>query len=183
MNSIDLPDGVDIIELTMHRDHRGAFTEAFREQWFPELHVKQWNIVHSEKKVLRGVHFHKKHTDYLILAAGRAVFALADLRKNSPTVGLTTLVEASGEHLRALIIPPGVAHGFYFFTSAIHVYAVTEYWDEDDELGCRFDDPDLGINWPTTAPILSDRDAHLPALHKVAHLVPEYQIPTEECAP
>jgi dTDP-4-dehydrorhamnose 3,5-epimerase len=55
-------------------------------------------------------------------------------------------------------VPPGVAHGFFFPEESVHVYAVSETFDPEDELGCRWDDPETGLDWPCTAPLLSERD-------------------------
>ena len=68
------------------------------------------------------------------------------------------MVELIADAPLALSIPPGVAHGFYFDESSLHVYAVSHEWDPSDELGCRWDDPDLGIAWPCSAPLISGRD-------------------------
>lgn len=65
---------------------------------------------------------------------------------------------------RAVVIPPGVAHGFYFPVPSIHIYSVTEYWDPADELGCQWSDPELGIPWDVRNPQISPRDAALPSL-------------------
>ncbi len=84
---------------------------------------------------------------------------LRDLRRGSPTEGLSTIVELGRENPAALVIPHGVAHGFYFPEPSLHVYAVSEYWDPTDELGCRWDDPELEIPWPTETARVSERDA------------------------
>ena len=108
----------------------------------------QWNAVWSEAGVLRGVHVHVRHDDYLTVPVGRASVGLRDLRRGSPTEGLTALVELGREQPGALVIPHGVAHGFYFHEPSLHVYAVSEYWDPADELACNWADPELGIEWP-----------------------------------
>jgi dTDP-4-dehydrorhamnose 3,5-epimerase len=170
-----LPEGVSLIPLEMNRDERGVFTEIFRESWFPRFRPIQWNVVTSDANVLRGVHVHRNHSDCLLLVQGRALFSLHDLRRGSPTEGRVSLVEADGGTLRALVIPPGVAHGFYFHTPSVHVYAVTEYWDQDDELGCHYADPELRILWPAERPILSERDKNLPALSEIRDLIPPWR--------
>ena len=148
----------------MHHDPRGAVTEVFRESWETGIAPVQWNVVRSEAGVLRGVHVHVRHDDYLILLDGRALVGLRDLRPHSPTSGRTCLFEMRGDELAALTIPPGVAHGFYFPEAAVHLYAVSEYWDPADELGCHWADPALEIPWPAEPAILSTRDAAAPPL-------------------
>jgi dTDP-4-dehydrorhamnose 3,5-epimerase len=121
----------------------------------------QWNVVRAQARVLRGVHGHWRHRDYLLCIAGRMQVGLRDLRRDSPTRGLAAVVEHDAERPSAIVIPTGVAHGFYYPEPAIHAYAVTETWNPDDELGCRFDDPQLGLRWPDASPRLSQRDSTL----------------------
>ena len=80
------------------------------------------------------------------------------------------MVEMRGEDLSALLIPPGVAHGFYFHEPSLHVYAVSEYWEPADELGCHWADDGLGLRWPDPAPLISERDAALPPLSELKRL-------------
>ncbi|MCU0494658.1 MAG: dTDP-4-dehydrorhamnose 3,5-epimerase family protein [Chloroflexaceae bacterium] len=164
IQTAQLPLGVELRQLTMHRDDRGSFTEIYRAMWPTGVQPIQWNLVQSAAGVLRGVHVHVRHADYLIIAAGRASVGLHDLRSDSPTAGKAALVEMCGEHLAAITIPPGVAHGFYFHEPSMHIYAVSHYWDTADELGCRWDDPALAIPWPKARAHISPRDAALPGL-------------------
>jgi dTDP-4-dehydrorhamnose 3,5-epimerase len=159
-----LPDGVELHRLEPHADTRGVFTELFRDSWGFGVAPAQWNAVRSEENVLRGVHAHWRHTDYLTLVAGRATIGLHDLRETSRTEGLGATVELAADEPHALVIPTGVAHGFYFREPSIHVYAVSHEWDPADELGCRWDDPELGIAWPCTNPHISERDQALGSL-------------------
>jgi dTDP-4-dehydrorhamnose 3,5-epimerase len=159
-----LPQGVSLRPLHGHQDERGSLTELFRASWDTGIHAVQWNYVESEGSVLRGVHLHLKHSDCLILLSGHATIGLRDLRRDSSTPGLTALIELLGSDRRALTIPPGVAHGFYFHKPSTHVYGVSEFWDPQDELGCHWADPDLEISWPNAAPVISARDAALPSL-------------------
>jgi dTDP-4-dehydrorhamnose 3,5-epimerase len=135
------------------------------------VHPVQWNAVTSETGVLRGVHVHPRHDDYLVIVKGRGTVGLRDLRRGSPTEGLATTVEMHGAHPSALIIPHGVAHGFYFHEPSLHIYAVSHYWDPADELGCRWDDPALEIPWPVTEARVSERDAALPGLDSLLRRV------------
>jgi len=153
-----LPAGTALRSLEAHADARGAFTELYRREWGTGVEPIQWNAVRSEAGVLRGVHVHIRHDDYLTVPVGRASVGLKDLRRGSPTEGLAALVELGEEHPAALVIPHGVAHGFYFHESSLHVYAVSEYWDAADELACNWADPELGIPWPVATALVSDRD-------------------------
>lgn len=167
-----LPQGVSLRSLQTHHDERGSLTELFRASWETGIDAVQWNYCESEARVLRGVHVHLKHSDYLILLRGSASIGLRDLRIGSPTESMTALVEMQGRKLHALTIPPGVAHGFYFHEPSSHLYAVSEYWDQRDELGCHWADPALEINWPQVAPLISARDAALPSLGELVESLP-----------
>jgi dTDP-4-dehydrorhamnose 3,5-epimerase len=154
-----LPHAVIWRDLKTYSDHRGDLTELFRAEWQSAPASIQWNFVRSKKNVLRGVHVHPRHDDYLIVLQNRMVLGLKDLRGDSPTYNLTTIVELEGEYLSAIHIPHGVAHGFYFPSDTLFVYSVNHYWDASDELRCRWDDSELGLDWPTMSPLLSDADS------------------------
>jgi dTDP-4-dehydrorhamnose 3,5-epimerase len=163
-----LPSGVTLTALTPHIDERGVFTELFRVSWELGVSPVQWNSVSSKTNVLRGVHAHVRHTDYLTLAVGRATIGLYDLRPGSLTEGLGTTVELDANAPTALVIPVGVAHGFYFHAAhSVHVYAVSHEFDPADELGCRWDDPELDIAWPCSEPLISPRDHTLGPLSEL----------------
>lgn len=153
-----LPAGTLVRELEAHGDERGVFTELYRLEWETGVRPVQWNAVRSEAGVLRGVHVHIRHDDYLTVPYGHAVVGLRDLRRGSPTEGLSALVELDGNRPAALVIPHGVLHGFYFLEPSVHVYAVSEYWDPSDEPGCHWADPELGIPWPSSSARVSERD-------------------------
>mgnify|MGYP003939067931 CR=1 FL=1 len=107
-------------------------------------HDKQWQIA------------------FLLLAHCRRRSASGSSRcSGSPTEGLGTTVELDASAPAALVIPVGVAHGFYFHEPSIHVYAVSHEFDPADELGCRWDDSELDIAWPCADPLLSQRDQGL----------------------
>jgi dTDP-4-dehydrorhamnose 3,5-epimerase len=166
-----LPAGTSLHPLDAHVDDRGSLVELWRASWPSGARPVQWNGSRSAANVLRGVHIHVRHTDYLVVVMGRAVIGLRDLRGDATTVAL---VDLDGDAPEALVIPPGVAHGFYFPEPSLHCYAVNEEFDPTDELGCRFDDPALGIPWPTTDVVLSERDRDLPLL---AELMSSHRLP------
>jgi dTDP-4-dehydrorhamnose 3,5-epimerase len=166
-----LPHGVRLTPLAPHSDDRGTFIELFRAEWETGVEPIQWNAVHSEAGVLRGVHVHPRHDDYLTLVRGRATIGLRDLREDSPSVGATACVELSAERPAAISIPHGVAHGFYFHEASTHIYSVSHYWDLADELGCRWDDPALEIPWPQRTAHISPRDE---ALQPLAALLEQF---------
>ena len=164
--------GVRRLSLEANPDSRGALTELCRHSWLEASEVPvQWNLVRSDAGVLRGLHWHNVRFDYLVPVSGRIVVGLVDLRVGSPHERVATTVELRTER-DALVIPPGVAHGFFSPEPTLALYAITEFWDAADEFGVRWDDEDLGVPWPgdVREPTLSDRDAALPSLAGAAPL-------------
>ncbi|HEY1116898.1 MAG TPA: dTDP-4-dehydrorhamnose 3,5-epimerase family protein [Acidimicrobiales bacterium] len=163
MSSVALA-GVRVVPLTAHQDDRGQFVEVFREEWdLDGLRPLQWNAVRSEPGVLRGVHVHPTHADFLTVLAGTLVLGLHDLRPESPTSGQSRVLTIEAHAPVAVAIPPGVCHGFWFPEPSVHLYGVDSYWNLADELGCRWDAPELGLDWqPAADPRLSDRDRQAP---------------------
>jgi dTDP-4-dehydrorhamnose 3,5-epimerase len=171
-----LPAGVSLTKLETHHDHRGSLTEIFRVGWIdPDASPAQWNFTVSEAGVLRGVHLHLSHTDYLVVAEGRADIGLRDVRRGSPTDGLATIVAMNAEEPSALTIPPGVIHGLHFRERSIVLYGLSEEWDLADDLACRWDDPDVGIPCGVTSPTISERDAGAPSLRDLLAAVEHAQ--------
>lgn len=159
-----LPHDLRLSALAPHRDDRGTFLELYRAEWETGVEPVQWNAVDTEAGVLRGVHVHPCHDDYLTVVRGRATIGVRDLREGSPSEGAAACVELNGESPTAISIPHGVAHGFFFHEPSTHIYSVSHYWDLADELGCRWDDPRLEIPWPHAEARISPRDAALPSL-------------------
>jgi len=150
-------DGVRRHALERHSDHRGELVELLVDDWFEDFNAVQWNYLRSEANTLRGFHCHVKHVDVVMPLAGEVVIGLKDLRDDSPTLGRSeqfTVMPSS----EAILIPPGVGHGFYFPSTSVLVFAVSRRWDPDDELRCAWDDPDLGLEWGCSDPRLSDGD-------------------------
>jgi len=173
--SAQLPQGVVVTELAMHPDSRGVFTEVFRVEWDTGVSPVQWNVVRSEAGVMRGVHVHPTHDDYLLIVSGQATVGLRDLRRGSDTHGTVATVDLSSDDLRAISIPHGVAHGFLFHTPSMHIYAVSHYWDNADELACFWGDEDLEIEWPFHPKLVSERDAATPPLAQLLTEIEPYQ--------
>jgi dTDP-4-dehydrorhamnose 3,5-epimerase len=158
--------GLELLELPAELDERGSLVELCRNEWLGGDHPVQWNAVTNRPGALRGVHWHNRHVDYLAAAHGRVVVAAVDLRVGSPSEGTALLVELDAEQPRALLVPAGVGHGFYSAGASVLMYGVSAYWDPDDELGVRWDDPALRIPWPdeAAAATVSARDAAFPPL-------------------
>jgi len=167
----EVPKGVILRDLITCEDHRGALTEVFRARWAGEQGFVQWNYVQTAGNTLRGVHVHPTHSDYLVVLKGRLLLGLRDLRRTSSSFGSSTLIELRGERLQGVFVPPGVAHGFYFPETSLYIYGVTDYWNLADELGCRWNDPELSIQWPDIDPVVSERDQFAPTFQGLMELL------------
>jgi dTDP-4-dehydrorhamnose 3,5-epimerase len=159
---LDLPQGVAVHELDCIADHRGSIVELDRRSWHPDDVPLQWTLCRSGPGVLRGPHLHKQHADRLVVLDGALVVGLVDVRRECSTPGLRSTFALAP--LRVLTIPPGVVHGFYSQTATTSLNATSHEFDPADDLEVRFDDPDLGLEWPTTDPLLSTRDRDAPTL-------------------
>ena len=158
--------GAVIIEPQVYGDTRGFFMETFQaERYSKQAHIDlpfvQDNHSRSTRGVLRGLHFQKtKPQGKLVRVVRGEVFDVGvDLRKDSPTFGNWQGVWLSEDNHRQLWLPPGLAHGFIVTSdSADFEYKCTDYYDPNDE-GCLiWNDPDIGIDWPSEGPLLSDKD-------------------------
>jgi dTDP-4-dehydrorhamnose 3,5-epimerase len=171
----ELPE-VLIIDPKVHGDERGFFFESFNERNFREatgitLDFVQDNHSRSARGVLRGLHYQlPPHAQgKLVRVTAGTVFDVAiDARRDSPRFGKWVGVELSGENHRQLWIPPGFAHGFLVTSSsADFLYKTTDYYTPQAERALRWDDPQIGIEWPLPAgmqPAVSGKDAVAPLL-------------------
>jgi dTDP-4-dehydrorhamnose 3,5-epimerase len=166
--------GVLIIEPVVFGDDRGFFLETWRDNQYREFGIResfvQDNHSRSGKNVLRGLHLQRKNPQgKLVRVARGAVFDVAvDINRRSPTYGKWVGAELNDKNLRQLYVPPGYAHGFCVLSDVVDfLYKVTTYYERADEIGVRWDDPDIGIQWPITNPLLSDRDKVLPFLNAI----------------
>ncbi len=166
--------GVIIIEPDKFEDHRGHFLEVYQYERYREAGIEatflQDNLSFSRKGVLRGLHYQYPHQQAkLVFVAEGEIFDVAvDIRRNSPTFGKWTSVILSGKSMRQIFIPEGFAHGFCVLSdTATVIYKCSAYYAPGSEGGVLWSDPDLGIEWPIDAPILSEKDAGLPRLKDI----------------
>ena len=155
---LELPEGVILRTLTRHEDARGSLYELYRAEWTPVPPFLQWNVARSVPKVLRGVHVHPRHCDYLHVLTGEMRLGLHDLRPDDPAARTTCVVTLQGADPTVIFVPPGVCHGFFFPVETTYIYGLSTGWSMNEELGCRYDDPALGLDWGVSAPLLSPRD-------------------------
>jgi len=161
-----------IIEPKVFGDDRGFFLETFQAARYAELaniHLPfvQDNHSRSRKGVLRGLHFQKRHPQGKLVRVVRGeVFDVAvDLRRDSDTFGQWHGLVLNEDNKRQFWVPPGFAHGFLVLSDvADFEYKCTDYYEPTDEGVIRWDDPELGIQWPSDLDIqLSEKDAKAPS--------------------
>lgn len=165
-------DGVKLMRLIRNTDARGVFTEVFCSHWQSGIDPTQWSLVQSEPGVLRGMHMHLRHDEYFMLISGKVTLGLHDLRPDSPTFGSGCTYELTRPDC-FVSFPSGIAHGWLFHEPTIHLQAVSESYVDyhlDDNLGCSWDDPALGIDWPFEPTIVSPKAAAFPPLGTLQRL-------------
>ncbi|MFD0697771.1 dTDP-4-dehydrorhamnose 3,5-epimerase [Paenibacillus sp. GCM10027628] len=171
--------GLLIIEPDIHEDHRGFFMESYSKLKYAELgiitsFVQDNHSLSVGAGVLRGLHYQvnpKAQTKLVRVVSGAIYDVAVDIRKESPTYGQWVGVILSETNKRQLLVPKGFAHGFCTLVPNTQVlYKVDEYYSPEHERGIFWNDPDLGIVWPTSKPVLSDKDLKYPLL-KEAELI------------
>ena len=153
-----IPEGVILRTLQSNTCSRGSTTELYRQAWYDGFNLPQWNLIESYANTIRGMQVHRYRTDYLCVVSGEALAGLYDLRPDSPTNGLSCLLPMTAEERCVVIIPPGVMHGFFFKVNTFHTQGFSIPWTGDDDFRCLWNDPNLGLEWPTSNPIISDLD-------------------------
>ncbi len=161
--------GILIVEPKIFGDKRGFFFESYNQrdmiaagidhQWVQDNHSK------SAKGTLRGLHYQvNRGQDKLVrVAIGEVFDVVVDVRQDSPTFGQWEGFFLSAENRKMLYVPKGFAHGFCVLSeTAEFLYKCSDYWSPQDERGIAWNDPELGIDWPVSAPILSERDTKHP---------------------
>lgn len=167
-------EGVYIIEPRVFNDARGYFMEAWKEEEFIQhigpVHFIQDNESKSGYGVLRGLHYQKgacSQAKLVRVIKGRVVDVAVDIRRSSPTFGKHVMVELSEENKRQFFIPRGFAHGFLVLSEeAVFMYKVDNAYAPQQDAGIRWDDPQLGIEWPIDAKDVqtSEKDLRQPLL-------------------
>jgi dTDP-4-dehydrorhamnose 3,5-epimerase len=170
--------GVILIKPQLFSDDRGSFMETYHYDRFQKAGLGfpfvQDNHSRSKRGVLRGLHYQEPHAQGKLVRCTRgALFDVAvDIRRGSPTFSRWYAVELSEENRLILWIPPGFAHGFCATSEeADLVYKCTDFYDGQSDRSILWNDPDIGIDWPVAAPILSPKDAAAPRLRD-AHPLP-----------
>ena len=182
MKVLDTPlPGVKLIEPAVYGDARGYFFEAFNRGRFAEhglpTDFPQANTSRSARGVLRGLHHQwPKPQGKLVWVLEGSVFDVAvDIRRSSATFGQWFGAELSVDNHRMMYVPPGFLHGFVVTSEyATFSYLCTELYDASCDRSVAWNDPDIGVEWPTQSPLLSGKDQQAPRLKDVAlHDLPE----------
>ncbi|MBV9079623.1 MAG: dTDP-4-dehydrorhamnose 3,5-epimerase [Elusimicrobia bacterium] len=173
--------GVVVIEPAVFRDDRGFFYEVYRKDRLEQAGVHatfvQDNQSRTVKGGLRGLHMQVRRPQGKLIRAIRGeIFDVAvDVRVGSPTFGQWESFILSDDNMRQLYIPAGFAHGFVATSDLADVeYKCTDYYDPGGELGIRWNDPQIGVRWPISSPILSPKDAVHPFLKEALDRLPRY---------
>ncbi len=160
-------EGLLLIEPEVFRDQRGYFFESFNSRAFNEATGLDVNFVQdnescSAKGVIRGLHFQVPPAEQgklVRVTRGAVVDVAVDLRVGSPTFGRHLSFLLSAENKFQLWIPPGFAHGFQTLEDqSIFNYKCTGFYASKHERSLRFDDANLGIEWPLDPVLMSEKD-------------------------
>ncbi|WP_423146883.1 dTDP-4-dehydrorhamnose 3,5-epimerase [Rubrolithibacter danxiaensis] len=164
--------GLFIIEPKVWHDDRGHFYESYSKKIFSEAGIDaefvQDNQSLSQRGTLRGLHAQKdpfSQGKLVRVIQGKVIDVAVDIRKNSETYGQHFTVELSGENKKMFWVPAGFLHGFVTLEDdTIFTYKVTNIYSKVSEIGVRWNDPDLNIDWeiPADEIILSEKDKVLP---------------------
>lgn len=174
--------GCVIIEPQVFGDSRGFFYESYNEAKYREAGIDrkfvQSNVSRSARGVLRGLHYQWPHPQGKLVSVleGEVYDVAVDIRRGSPTFGQWASVMLTAENHRHFWIPEGFAHGFCVVSEfATFSYQCTDLYAAKADGGVRWNDPAIGIDWPISEALLSDKDSNAPLLAEVsAERLPEY---------
>ncbi len=174
--------GLVLVEPDVREDSRGFFLETYRVEEYLKAGIPgpfvQDNHSKSGAKTLRGLHgqLSRPQGKLLRVVAGEIFDVVVDARPDSHSYRQWEGFTLSRENFRQLYIPPGFLHGFCVLSPFAEVeYKCSEYYDATDEIGVRWNDPALGIEWPLSDPFLSERDKTLPAFEAVSKRFDAYR--------
>jgi dTDP-4-dehydrorhamnose 3,5-epimerase len=172
-------EGLALVEPEVHGDERGFLVETFRDELWRELGIDmqavQENHSRSGANILRGLHFQTSPGQAKLVRClrGRIWDVAVDLRRDSPTYGQWEGYELDDEKHRQFLVPVGFAHGFCVLSDVADVaYKLSSLYDPATEAGIAWDDPDVGVEWPISQPMLSERDKTAPRLSEIADSLP-----------
>jgi len=172
--------GLVLLAPPVHGDARGFFTETYRvDRWTSagvDATFVQDNHSRSARGVVRGMHvtLGPGQAKLVRCARGRIWDVVVDVRPSSPTFGEWEAFELDDVSMHQLYIPIGFAHGFCVLSEIADVtYKVSSYYDPEHERGFAYDDPDVGIPWPSDLELqVSERDRTAPTLAQLRPHLP-----------
>ncbi len=157
--------GVIVIEPDVFRDPRGFFFETYHAKKYRDGGIEpsfvQDNHSRSARGILRGMHAQRRRPQGKLVRVlqGEVYDVAVDIRRGSPTFLKWVGVTLSADNFRQCYVPPGFAHGFVVTSDVAEFeYKCTDFYDPSDELRILWNDPAIGIEWPLSDPILSDKD-------------------------
>jgi dTDP-4-dehydrorhamnose 3,5-epimerase len=166
--------GVLLIQPAIHSDSRGRFFESYQKERYREIGIAeefvQDNQSVSQKNTIRGLHYRapQEQAKLVRVIRGEVFDVVVDIRKESPTFGQWRGYILSDSNCLQVYIPVGFAHGFCVLSeTAEFSYKVSEYYSAENEKGIMWNDLDIGIKWPTSNPVLSEKDKTNPALKDI----------------
>lgn len=169
--------GVVVIAPKVFGDERGFFMETFNSVDFADAGLPtqfvQDNHSRSSRGVLRGLHYqYPRWQGKLVRCVSGRIFDVAvDIRRSSPTFGQWYGTWLDEENRHQMYVPPGFAHGFAVESDLADViYKCTEVYVPEQDAGIRYDDADVGVEWPINDAQVSEKDANAPGLHELADL-------------
>jgi dTDP-4-dehydrorhamnose 3,5-epimerase len=167
--------GAMILEPQVFGDARGFFYESYNKAKWQEAGIDadfvQSNVSRSAMGVLRGLHYQWPNPQGKLVSVleGEVYDVAVDIRRGSPTFGQSVGVMLTADNHRHFWVPEGFAHGFCVLSEfATFTYQCTALYDAKADAGILWNDADLGIDWPLSAPLLSDKDRKNPLLKDVA---------------
>ncbi len=172
-------DGAFVVSLDSFVDNRGSFARIYCEREFGEAgaepRVSQMNFSYNKAAgTLRGLHFQRqpfREAKTVRVVRGALWDVIVDLRAGSPTFGRWTAATLSAENKLALHAPAGTAHGFITLEPDTEaVYMASAPYTPSHDSGLRWDDPEIGIEWPMTPVVISEKDASLPGFAEAARI-------------
>jgi dTDP-4-dehydrorhamnose 3,5-epimerase len=168
--------GVLLLQPRVHHDARGFFLESYSARTLAEHGIDdlfvQDNQSRSSRGVLRGLHYQVNPGQVkLVRVLSGAIFdVVVDIRHDSPTFGQWFGETLSADNHLQMYIPIGFAHGFCVLSDTADIaYKCSTFYSPPDERGLAWDDPEVGIEWPVTDPLVSERDRHHPRLKDIGH--------------
>jgi dTDP-4-dehydrorhamnose 3,5-epimerase len=170
--------GPVLLTPVVHGDERGFFLESFREEELPGLGIAdrfvQDNHSRSRRGIVRGMHYQPGQSKLIRCVRGEILDVLVDIRRGSPQFGQWESFRLDDSEHHQLFCPDGFAHGFCVVSEVADVaYKISAYYDPQVEGGFAYDDPEVGIEWPTDFElVVSARDRTAPTLAEQASSLP-----------